>query len=148
MEDLDFEHDVDLGIDGGFDSETEMPSIGDIDSPFEDGSYYQEDIDSDVDNLETDSDILHTNEGENKAHVSHGEVSFKGYTQSEIDNKYHKAEMEYGHAKADYQRHMDLAKTGTMPNNDELAHARDAYRRMETAQKEMYKWKYTHPDKK
>lgn len=78
----------------------------------------------------------------------HSNVSFKGYTQSEIDSKYHKAESDYSHAQADYRRHMDLAKTGTMPNNDELAHAREAQRRMEAAQKEMSKWKYTHPDKK
>lgn len=74
--------------------------------------------------------------------------NFEGLTQSEIDSKYHKAESEYSHAQADYRRHMDLAKTGTMPNNDELAHARDAQRRMEAAEKEMNKWKYTHPDKK
>lgn len=78
----------------------------------------------------------------------HNNISFKGYTQSYINNKYHKAEMEYSHAKANYQRHMDLAKTGTMPNNDELAHAREAYRHMEAAKAEMSKWKYTHPDKK
>lgn len=82
-----------------------------------------------------------------EATVPQHNVSIKGHSQAEIDSKYHKAEVEHGHAKADYRRHMDLANTGTMPNNDELAHAREAHRRMEAAEKEMNKWRHTHPDK-
>lgn len=81
--------------------------------------------------------------------VPNDEISFKGYTQSEIDHHISKAEKDMHEAKSrsDYWGNW-IRKHGTDDLESAESKLRDANRDFESAKSEYNKWKHTHPDKK
>ncbi len=74
------------------------------------------------------------------------EISFKGYTQSEINSRINKAERDMGYWKAEMRRHAELAKHDSI-HETEIHHMKMAERKYEAAKAEYNKWKETKPDK-
>ena len=73
------------------------------------------------------------------------EVSFKGYTKSEIDARVSKAEREMSYQKAEIRRHSELAEHD-MWRESEISHMKSAERKYEAAKAEYNKWNNMKPD--
>lgn len=78
------------------------------------------------------------------------ELTFKGYTQDEINRKMAKAEKEQRYHEAEARHHSSMAKNGLSKANTEY-HAHEAeihQKRANEYKNEALKWKYTKPDEK
>ena len=92
-----------------------------------------------INEIEQDEQIvLRSDDAEN-------EVSFKGYTKSEIDSRVSKAEREMSYQKAEIRRHSELAEHD-MWRESEISHMKSAERKYEAAKAEYNKWKNMKPD--
>ncbi|MBE6297765.1 MAG: hypothetical protein E7088_04630 [Bacteroidales bacterium] len=92
-----------------------------------------------INEIEQDEQIvLRSDDAEN-------EVSFKGYTKSEIDARVSKAEREMSYQKAEIRRHSELAEHD-MWRESEISHMKSAERKYEAAKAEYNKWKNMKPD--
>ena len=78
------------------------------------------------------------------------ELTFKGYTQDEINRRMAKAEKEQRYHEAEARHHSSMAKNGLSKANTEY-HAHEAeihQKRANEYKSEALKWKYTKPDEK
>lgn len=92
-----------------------------------------------INEIEQDEQIvLRSDDAEN-------DVSFKGYTKSEIDARVSKAEREMSYQKAEIRRHSELAEHD-MWRESEISHMKSAERKYEAAKAEYNKWKNMKPD--
>ena len=92
-----------------------------------------------INEIEQDEQIvLRSDDAEN-------EISFKGYTKSEIDARVSKAEREMSYQKAEIRRHSELAEHD-MWRESEISHMKSAERKYEAAKAEYNKWKNMKPD--
>lgn len=84
---------------------------------------------------------FHTQEGELPK-----EISFKGYTESEIKTKIANAEAKIRYAQSQIRSHSELLKNSNFPETEKM-HINHAERDLAAAKAELNKWKGTNPSK-
>lgn len=79
-------------------------------------------------------------------HDMPNEISFKGYSESEIKSKIANAEAKIRYAQSQIRSHSELLKNSDFPETEKM-HINHAERDLAAAKAELNKWKYTKPSK-